>query len=111
MYPNPLLRISGDIDILVFGGRETVTEYVKKKFPHTKTAYQHIDYPVFKDVAVEVHYLPIYVNNPIFNRKIQNWFKSQGNSFVEYKTLQDGEGRIPVPSIEFNIFYQLMHIM
>ena len=44
MYPDPYVRTSGDIDLQVKGGRDLVTEYVKKRFPHTKTAYQHVDY-------------------------------------------------------------------
>ena len=38
MYPDPYLRTSGDIDLQVKGGRDLVAQYVKKRFPHTKTA-------------------------------------------------------------------------
>ena len=112
MYPNPYSRNPGDIDLWVFGGRTNVTKYIKNRFPHTGTAYQHIDFPIFKDVPVEIHYLPIYVNNPFYNRRLQKWFaareKEQCNHYVD---LPDGVGKIPVPTIDFNIVYQLVHIM
>ena len=66
MYPNPYSRTPGDMDILVrpkteergkkYDVRMAVTEYVRKKFPKTRTRYQHIDYFVFLDVEVEVHF-------------------------------------------------------
>ena len=111
MYPHPLSRTAGDIDLLVLGNREEVTRKVKEKYPHVHENYIHIDYPVFDDVSVELHFLPSYANNPIYNRRIQKWFKEQGNTFIEYVELPDGVGKIPVASVEFNIIYQLMHLM
>ena len=111
MYPNPLSRTTGDIDLLVLGNREEVTRRVKEKYPHVHENYIHIDYPVFDDVSVELHFLPSYANNPIYNRRIQKWFKEQGNTFIEYVELPDGVGKIPVASVKFNIVYQLMHMM
>ena len=111
MYPNPLSRTAGDIDLLVLGNRKELTRKIKEKFPHAHENYIHIDYPVFNDVAVEIHFLPSYANNPIYNRRIQKWFKEQGNTFIEYIDLPDEVGEIPTASIEFNIIYQLMHMM
>ena len=111
MYPQPLSRTAGDIDLLVLGNRKEFTCKVRERFPHVHENYIHIDYPIFNDVAVELHFLPSYANNPIFNRRIQKWYREQGNTFIEYKELPNGEGKIPVASIEFNIVYQLMHMM
>ena len=111
MYPHPLSRTAGDIDLLVLGNREEVTRKVKEKYPHVHENYIHIDYPAFSDVSVELHFLPSYANNPIYNRRIQKWFKEQGNTFIEYVELSDGVGKIPVASVKFNIVYQLMHMM
>ena len=111
MYPNPLSRTTGDIDLLVLGNREEVTRRVKEKYPHVHENYIHIDYPAFSDVSVELHFLPSYANNPVYNRRIQKWFKEQDNTFIEYVALLDGVGKIPVASVEFNMIYQLMHLM
>ena len=113
MYPNPLSRCSGDIDLSVKGNKKDIIKYVKQRFPHTKTAYQHIDYPVFKDVEVELHYLPTYRNNPIYNHRFQKWYNTiaDGGGLKEEVELPEGIGSIPVPTIEFNIVFQLAHMM
>ena len=113
MYPNPLSRCPGDIDLLVKGNKKDIIKYVKQRFPHTKTAYQHIDYPVFKDVEVELHYLPTYLNNPIYNHRFQKWYNkmADGGGLKEEVELPEGIGSIPVPTIEFNIVFQLAHMM
>lgn len=111
LYQAPLRRSPGDIDLLVIDKRNTVTQYVKDRYPHTRTAYQHIDYPVFNDVPVEIHYLPIYVNNPFYNLRLQRWFKNKGDGGCLMANLPDGQGKIPVPSVEFNVIYQMSHLM
>lgn len=112
MYPDPYVRTSGDIDLQVRGGRKEVLRYVKKRFPHVKTAYQHVDYPVFKDVIVEIHYLPIYMNNPLYNSRLTKWFNNQAHALYDHMVdVPDGTGSFPVPSLEFNIIFQLAHLM
>ena len=112
MYPDPYVRTSGDIDLQVKGGRDLVTEYVKKRFPHTKTAYQHVDYPIFKKVPVEVHYLPVYMNNPVYNRRMKKWFEVQSDEMYGHEVvLPDDAGHIAVPSLRFNLVFQMAHLM
>ena len=112
MYPDPFVRTSGDIDLQVKGGRDLVVQYVKKRFPHTKTAYQHVDYPVFKGVPVEVHYLPVYMNNPVYNRRLIRWFDAQSDEMYGHEVaLPDDAGKIVVPSLTFNIVFQIAHLM
>lgn len=112
MYPDPYIRTSGDIDLQVKGGRDLVTEYVKKRFPHTKTAYQHVDYPIFNKVPVEVHYLPVYMNNPVYNGRMKKWFDVQGDEMYGHEvTLPDDAGQITVPSLRFNLVFQMAHLM
>lgn len=113
MYPHPLSRTAGDIDLLVLGNRQEITRMVREKYPHVHENYIHIDFPVFKDVAVELHFLPSYTNNPMYNKRIQKWYrKALDEGCLMYEVeLPEGEGRIPVASIEFNIIYQLMHMM
>ena len=112
MYPNPYIRISGDIDLQVKGGRDMVVQYVKKRFPHTKTAYQHVDYPIFKKVPVEVHYLPVYMNNPVYNRRLKKWFDDQSDEMYGHEVaLPDDAGQITVPSLRFNLVFQMAHLL
>ena len=112
MYPNPYVRSTGDIDLQVKGGRDKVVEYVRKRFPHTKIRYQHIDYKVFPDVPVEIHFIPTFMNNPLYNRRIQTWMEGQMAEQCQNKVdLPDGAGQIAVPAATFNIVYQLAHLM
>ena len=129
-----LTRTPGDIDVwvmpedMVNGSRFTVhgykdairerrrvvTEYVRRRFPKTRIRYQHIDYPVFTDVDVEVHFIPTAKNNPIFNKRIQKWAEEERikvNGEWLMAELPDGQGRIPVPTVEFNVIYQMSHLM
>lgn len=112
MYSNPYARSSGDIDLQVRGGRDLVVQYVKKRFPHTKTAYQHVDFPIFEDVEVEVHYLPVYMNNPVYNWRLMRWFENHGDEMYGHKVNLPGNvGGLSVPSLRFNIVFQMAHLM
>lgn len=95
--------------------RRVVTEYVRRRFPKTRIRYQHIDYPVFSDVEVEVHFIPTAKNNPIYNKRIQKWADEWLNKKADggylMAELPDGQGKIPVPSVEFNVIYQMSHLM
>ena len=112
MYPNPRSRTPGDIDIWVEGSRSEITEMVRKKYPDVKEQYHHIDFPIFKDVDVEVHYRPSWQITPIHNRRIQQYYLSRRNVQCNRvcKTL-DEKGRVCVPTRDFNLIFQLSHIM
>ena len=127
MYPNPQLRNPGDIDLLVWGHtdgslrskseqksdskliKETI-RYVRKKNPRAKACYHHVEYGEFNGVDVEVHYRPSFMNNLIKNRRLQRFLMSEGECKMDEVELPDGAGRIPVPSWEFNVVFQLSHI-
>lgn len=121
MYPEPLYRTSGDIDIFVMvkgkkqsiiERRKKVMDYVRKEFPHTKIRYQHIDYHVFPDVEVEIHFFPTFMNNPLYSHRIQSWMEGQmAEQCQNMVELPDGVGSIAVPTLVFNIIFQLAHMM
>ena len=112
MYRNPLSRTPGDIDIWVEGKRNDITEMVRKRFPNVKEQYHHIDFPLFDDIDVEVHYRPSWQITPIHNRRIQQYYLAHRNVQCNHvcKTL-DEKGRICVPTRDFNLIFQLSHIM
>lgn len=111
MYPDPYLRTSGDIDVWTDRGRQCLMELVRKSFPTAPLRYHHVDYPVFKDVMVEVHFMPSTMNNPIYNRRLNSWFdKNKEQQLGNFIMLPNKES-IPVPTAEFNIIYQMSHLM
>ena len=111
MYPNPLLRASGDIDVWTRGKsiKDTIT-FAHTNNPHGKACYHHVDYGLFNDVELEIHYRPTFMNNLIGNRRLQRWiFKHKNEQFEHKVTLPDG-CKIATPTWEFNVILQLSHI-
>lgn len=120
MYPNPMLRTPGDIDIWLYSKSDEkckkfdvrkIVENVKERNPKGRAEYHHIDYGDFNGVEVEVHYRPSFSNNLIYNRRLQKWFYAQAErQYVHIVDIPDNAGSICVPTFEFNIIFQLSHI-
>ena len=134
MYPNVYSRTPGDIDVWVKradgrGKREEgrglkadgrckkgdvrgIIKYVKERNPNGKVCYHHIDGGKIGGVEVEVHYRPSFMNNPTHNYRLQKWYKmmAEGGRLMEEVELPEGVGSIPVPTVEFNVVYQLVHV-
>lgn len=112
MYPNSLSRMSGDIDIWVDGTREKINEFVRAKCQKTVEQEHHIEFPIFKDVEVEVHYKPCSLLSPKANKRFLGWSKEQKTVLMSNEVeLPDGAGRICVPTTVFNLIFQMAHIM
>ncbi len=112
MYPNPGMRTSGDIDVWVDGTREEVMAFVKERLLKADMRFHHVEFPAFKDVPVELHFMPVSMNNPLYNRRMQRWFEERKDEQMQnWVELPEGAGKIPVPIWEFNIVYQLSHMM
>ena len=111
MYPNPYSRTPGDIDVWVNASREEITEYAKKHFKlGDDIRYQHIETSV-DGVPVELHFFPCTMNNPIYNTRLQKWFKRNADlQCSNVVSLPDGIGEIAIPTTAFNVVYQLTHL-
>ena len=111
MYPNAYSRNPGDIDVWVNASREQITEYAKKHFElGDDTRYQHIETSV-DGVPVELHFFPCTMNNPIYNARLQKWFKRNADlQCSNVVSLPDGIGEIAIPTTAFNVIYQLTHL-
>ena len=111
LYPNPYMRIPGDIDVWISGGRRKVMEYVENRCPGQTMRYHHVDFPVVKEVPVEVHFTPSYMNSPMANAKMQKWFEQLADLQYSNRTeLPDGLGEIAIPTLSFNLVYILSHL-
>lgn len=111
MYPRPLRRQSGDIDIWLDGGRTDILRYVLRQCPGVPFKFQHVEFPSLKDTEVEVHYFPMYMQNPWGNRHLQRFFKrGKEECFTHRVQLPEGAGSVAVPTPAFNAVYQLTHI-
>ena len=112
MYPAPFSRTPGDIDVWVDGSRQEIMAFVRKHFPGTYLRYHHVDFPIFKDATVEVHFVPSTMNNPLYNGRLRRWFKCNKEGLFNHLACLPGDaGQIPVPADGFNLIYQLSHLM
>ena len=111
MYPNPYSRTPGDIDIWVNASREQITEYAKNHFEiGDDIRYHHLETSL-DGVPVELHFFPGIMNNPVYNARLQKWFKRNADlQCSNVVSLPDGIGEIAVPTTAFNVVYQLTHL-
>ena len=111
MYPNVYSRNPGDIDVWVNASREQITKYAKKHFEiGDDIRYHHIETSV-DGVPVELHFFPGIMNNPIYNARLQKWFKRNADLQCSHIVgLPDGAGDIAIPTSSFNVVYQLTHL-
>lgn len=111
MFPNAYSRNPGDIDVWVNASREQITEYAKKHFElGDDIRYQHIETSV-DGVPVELHFFPCTMNNPIYNARLQKWFKRNADlQCSNIVSLPDCIGEIAIPTTAFNVIYQLTHL-
>lgn len=107
MYPAPLLRSSGDIDVWLEGSKKEIVEFVHKDYPQINVEYHHMQYPVFDDVEVEVHYYPSYCYNKWHNHRLLQYFKDKSERQFDNST---GQG-FNAPTVPFNLVFQLSHMM
>ena len=125
LYPDPLSRTPGDIDIYVHPkghGEDWVNDeaavnhvigYCKGLDASARAVYHHIDIPAVDKVPVEVHYRPTWMNTPAHNRRLQRTLaallsQAEGTKQV---TLPEDAGQIVVPGFRFNVIFQLSHIL
>ena len=112
MYPNPLVRCSGDIDVWIDGEEKNVFQYVKSLFPETEESFKHIHFPIFNDVSVDLHITPLKFYSGRYNRRLQNWIEKQKNEqFSNKKVITGIDKNICVPTCGFNVVYQLGHML
>jgi hypothetical protein len=118
LYPNPLSRQPGDIDIWVSGGKETVEKTLRKlgilegdlsKFnmDHATKNYHHIHLlPNENEIVVEVHFRPSSGNyDPFTNHRLQVFLEKEIDRENELT-----EAGFRVPSLKFALMMQLAHI-
>lgn len=110
-------RKSGDVDIWVVPKhrpshhpkRRTIG-YVRRKFEERPLVrFHHIDFPLFSDAEVEIHFMPAYLNNPWLNHKLNRWYDQKRDEMMRHR-IPLGGGEVAVPTRDFNLLYQLLHI-
>lgn len=104
-----LWRQTGDIDVWIEGGFEKVMCYVNKISPTNEVNRQHVQFHVFKDTAVELHFTPSRLANRWVDKRIQSWFELESNRQMSHKIAFE-RSEISIPTTDFNIVYQMLHV-
>lgn len=111
MYPNAYSRTPGDIDVWIDASRERIMEYAQKKFElGDDIRLQHLETSL-DGVPVELHFFPCSMNNPIYHARLQKWYRRNADLQCSHIVgLPDGAGDIAIPTMAFNVVYQLTHL-
>lgn len=111
MYPNPLCRTPGDIDLWVCGNHHEIVDFCKSLNPQTVISYHHAQ-QLYKDVELEIHFHPSYAGNYFYNKRLQKYFSRYKDEVMGNTVfLPNGSLAVPVPTDSFNRIFQLSHIM
>lgn len=110
LYPEPLLRMSGDIDIWLKGRRRDIVAYLRGKGVDGRVVYHNMPFEL-DGYEVEAHFTPSWMNCYLTNRRLQRFFASQQAGQLEH-IVKIGESgtEIPVPTQAFNRVFVLQHI-
>ena len=100
-----LYRQSGDIDVWVDKVRDDVIDFVMQNAPTREFDQKHIHFHVFEDVDVEMHWIPVNMESPRFNRiLVENFRKESSRQFA------NSSGKVCYPTVDFQLVHQLLHV-
>ena len=114
LYPHPSSRIPGDVDVWVMTNREELRHIALSLTEGDGSSLQeslnHIGLTVH-GVSVELHSTPALLNSPLHNSRLQKWLKRNADLQCSNRiALPNNAGEVAVPTLSFNIIYQLCHL-
>lgn len=110
MYPEPLLRSSGDIDIWVKGNKRDIIEFCRNNADGCVVGYYHIQFPIWPNVEVEVHFTPSYSIVPRFSKLTRQFFSTFKKEEINNNEVLLGSEKIFIPSGRLNLVFQMSHM-
>ena len=100
-----LYRQSGDIDVWVDKVRDDVIDFVMQNAPTREFDQKHIHFHVFEDVDVEMHWIPVNMESPRFNRILGEYFRKESR-----RQFANSSGKVCYPTVDFQLVHQLLHV-
>ena len=108
LYPVPQRRQTGDIDLWVEGKRINTIRFLKDNYLGMgKVVIHHVKAHIIEGVESEIHFMPIWLYNPIHNSRLQRFFREKGDEQFSHL---DSQLEFCYPTEEFNGVYILVHI-
>lgn len=110
LYPDPLRRDAGDVDVWMAGGYDTVSEYVRQRFQHSAgdSSGHHISVTLGK-VQVEVHFVPAELYSRRHNRYLHTYYKAIEERPWNRRASLDA-GAITVPEPDTSLVIVIVHM-
>lgn len=107
LYPNPLRRQAGDIDLWVRGGISETIDAFKQISPLDEICHHHAHCHLFSDTIIEIHFHPSWMYCPITNKRLRKFFSLKEDSqFGNFnKTLG-----VNVTDVSFDLVFSAVHI-
>ena len=114
LYPHPSSRTPGDVDVWVMANREELRHIALSLTEGDGSSLQeslnHIGLTVH-GVSMELHSTPALLNSPLHNSRLQKWLKRNADLQCGNRiALPNNAGEVAVPTVSFNIIYQLCHL-
>lgn len=130
MYPDPLLRTSGDIDVWMWKkeydeshltgrysgsqNREDIVQWVLGKMngKYAEIAVHHVQMEPLGGVEVEGHYWPNFFFSRPRMKDFERYCEEEHlRQMTNWKPLPNANEKISAPTPEFNMIFQLLHVM
>lgn len=109
LYPSPLRRTPGDIDLWVIGKEAKIRNLVKKELKPSEILYHNSVVHADNNIELEIHTRPSFLYNPVRNFKTQRLFKKWAKEAVKVN-LPENVGAISIPSDNMNRIFLLLHL-
>lgn len=115
-YEHPEYRQCGDVDIWVScegkwdaeKSRDEILRFARNSgYPVGHIDIKHSDIDYFKDVPVEVHFLPSWMYNPSTNNNLQSFFEEQSEKQFGKMDVKVG---FTHTTVEFDLVFSIVHI-
>lgn len=111
MYPDPYMRIPGDIDLWTDAETLDILRISRDLDKHGEIGYHHIELSYFK-TPVEIHFFPSFMGNIWHEYKLRRFFNNRKEAQFKMLTpLPDNLGSIYTLTDDFNRVFQLSHLM
>ena len=111
LYPVPNRRHPGDIDVWIDAPAEDIIKYAHKYCPDASVGYHHVEFPIWDEISIELHYFPSFLYSPAADRNLQDFFERSKDRVMSHQVrLADGVSVATCPDAEFNAVYLLCHL-
>lgn len=109
LYPSPLRRNPGDIDLWVIAKSSEIRKLVRVECKIDEIYYNQLVIQNDNGIELEVHTWPSFFYNPFKNFKAQRLFRKWAKEAVKVN-LPENAGSVSVPSDNMNRIFLLLHL-